>query len=82
MRVSVRVMAYKSEGGTHSPPAAEMLCPCHLLPSLHPIWLLPKRFFWTLSCSELFLFVCAASELQLEQQIIRITGLRQQTCPP
>lgn len=82
MQVSVRVTAYKSGGGSHSPPAAEMLCPCHLLPSLHLIWLLPKRFFWPMSRSELFLFVCAASELQLEPQIVRMTGLRQKTCPP
>lgn len=76
MQVSVRLVAHKAEAGTHSPAAAEMLCS----PSLCLIWVLPRRLFWTVSCSELFLFVCAAFELQLEQQIVRITGLRQQTC--
>lgn len=35
----------KSEVGIPSPPAAEILCPSSLPPSLRLIWLLPKRFF-------------------------------------
>lgn len=34
MQVSVRVMACKSEVGIHSAPAAEVLCPSCLPPSL------------------------------------------------
>lgn len=66
-------MDYESEGGIRSPPVAEMLCRSLLPPRLPLSWLCPKRFCWTLSRSELFLFVCALSKLQVEWQIMRIT---------
>lgn len=42
-------------------------------PSLPPSCLCPKSFSWTVSRSELFLFVCAVSKLKVEWQIVRIT---------
>lgn len=66
-------MAYKSKGGIHSPPVAEMLCSSLLPPSLPLIWLCPKRFSWAMSRSELFPFVCTVSKLQVEQQIVGMT---------
>lgn len=45
-------------------------------PSLLLSWLCPKRFSWTMSCSELFLFLCTVSKLKVEQQIVGITETR------
>lgn len=74
-------MACKPEVRRHGLPAAGMLHPSHLSPSPHRFCSVPKQLRWAASCSELCRFVCTASKLPMEQQIIWITGWRQQTRP-